>query len=91
MRGLSALVAASRREDRYGVVLLCDPNLADILTTLASAVLALRQYTRVSVGVGGLTVALGQVLPKAPLLGRVGLNRWIADGRGEQCKHPPVF
>lgn len=50
LRSLSALVAASRKEDRYGVVLLCDPNLADVLTTLASAVLALQQYTRILVG-----------------------------------------
>ena len=49
LRSLSALAAASRKEDRYGVLLLCEPGLADVLVTLASAVLALQQYTKVAV------------------------------------------
>ena len=54
LRSLSALAAASRKEDRYGVLLLCDPNLGDVLVALASAVLVLQQYTRTSVsGKGG--------------------------------------
>lgn len=47
---LSALAAASHSEDRYGVLLLCDPNLADVATTLASTVLVLQQYGKMQVG-----------------------------------------
>ncbi|KXZ57024.1 hypothetical protein GPECTOR_1g925 [Gonium pectorale] len=47
MRGLAGLaVAAQRGEDRYGVVLLCEPALPDIMLGLLSAVLALQQYTK---------------------------------------------
>ncbi|GIL51712.1 hypothetical protein Vafri_7648 [Volvox africanus] len=47
MRGLSGLaVAAQRGEDRYGVVLLCEPTLPTITLSLLSAVLALQQYTK---------------------------------------------
>ena len=36
------------------MLLLCDPNLGDVLVALASAVLVLQQYTRTSVsGKGG--------------------------------------
>ena len=49
LRSLSALAAASRKEDRYGVLLLCEPGLSDVLVTLASAVLALQQYTKSAV------------------------------------------
>ncbi|GLC39723.1 hypothetical protein PLESTB_000439100 [Pleodorina starrii] len=47
LRGLCGLtVAAQRGEDRYGVVLLCEPALPDIAAGLLSAVLALQQYTK---------------------------------------------
>ncbi|PNH06060.1 hypothetical protein TSOC_007626 [Tetrabaena socialis] len=47
LRGLAGLtVAAQRGEDRYGVVLLCEPSLADIAVGLLAAVLALQQYTK---------------------------------------------
>ncbi|GFR40748.1 hypothetical protein Agub_g1358, partial [Astrephomene gubernaculifera] len=47
LRGLCGLtVAAQRGEDRYGVVLLCEPALPDIVLGLLSAVLALQQYTK---------------------------------------------
>lgn len=47
LRSLAGLAsAAARGEDRYGVVLLCDPGLADILAALLSAVAALQQYTK---------------------------------------------
>lgn len=51
LRSLAGLAsAAARGEDRYGVVLLCDPGLADILAALLSAVAALQQYTKFVVG-----------------------------------------
>ena len=50
MRALSGLTAASRIEDRYGVVLLCEPLLADVVTTLLSVVLALQHYVKQEVG-----------------------------------------
>jgi hypothetical protein len=46
---VSGLAAASRHEDRYGLVLLCDPGLADITSSLLSAVLALQQYSKLTV------------------------------------------
>lgn len=49
MRALSALAAASRTEDRYGVVLLCNPHLADVTIALLSATAALQTYTRLVV------------------------------------------
>jgi len=48
LRALSSLAAVSRKEDRYGVVLLCDPNLADIIMGLLSTILVLQQYTRIT-------------------------------------------
>ncbi|KAF5843578.1 hypothetical protein DUNSADRAFT_12840 [Dunaliella salina] len=46
LRALSGMTAASRAEDRFGVVLLCEPLLADVLASLLSTVLALQQYTK---------------------------------------------
>jgi len=46
LRALSGMTAASRAEDRFGVVLLCEPVLADVLASLLSTVLALQQYTK---------------------------------------------
>ncbi|GAX81520.1 hypothetical protein CEUSTIGMA_g8948.t1 [Chlamydomonas eustigma] len=46
LRILSSLAAASRGEDRYGVLLLCEPGLADVVLNMASALLALQQYTK---------------------------------------------
>lgn len=46
LRSLSALAAASRHEDRFGVVLLCEPSLAEVVATLASSALALGEYSR---------------------------------------------
>uniref|UniRef100_A0A061RGB8 Nucleoporin NDC1 n=1 Tax=Tetraselmis sp. GSL018 TaxID=582737 RepID=A0A061RGB8_9CHLO len=48
VRALSALVAASRSEDRYGVAQLCRPSLGDCLAALLSALGALRQYIRLT-------------------------------------------
>lgn len=51
LRGLCGLtVAAQRGEDRFGVVLLCEPALPDIALTLLSAVLVLQHYTKFVVG-----------------------------------------
>jgi hypothetical protein len=52
MRAVAALAAASRSEDRFGVLLLCEPNLADVVTTLLSATLALQQYGKAMVSAG---------------------------------------
>lgn len=50
LRGLSGMaVAAQRGEDRYGVVLLCEPTLGDITAALLAAVLALQQYVKLTV------------------------------------------
>ncbi len=49
LRALSALVAASRQEDVYGVVLMCPPTLGDVMLLLLSCVLATQAYTRTSV------------------------------------------
>jgi len=46
IRALAALGASSRAEDRYGVVLLCQPALADVLVALLSCVSALQAYSR---------------------------------------------
>jgi hypothetical protein len=65
-RALSGLAAASRAEDRYGVLLLSAPNLGDVLLGLGGAVLALQAYGRAlsssSPSVGGL---LGRALGAA--------------------------
>lgn len=46
-RTLSGLAAAAQRgEDCYGVVLLCDPNLADMVAALAALALALQAYSK---------------------------------------------
>lgn len=48
LRGLAGLaVAAQRGEDRYGVVLLCEPTLPAVTAGLLSVVLALQQYVKV--------------------------------------------
>lgn len=52
LRSLSGLAAASRTEDRYGVVLLCAPNLADIVSSLLSLILVLQQYIKYTVSWG---------------------------------------
>jgi hypothetical protein len=49
LRAVSGLAAASRHEDRYGLVLLCEPGLADVTSALLSAVLALQQYSKLTV------------------------------------------
>ncbi|KAG2433562.1 hypothetical protein HYH02_012679 [Chlamydomonas schloesseri] len=47
LRGLCGLtVAAQRGEDRFGVVLLCEPALPDIALALLSVVLVLQHYTK---------------------------------------------
>ena len=46
------MIVASHTEDRYGVVLLCEPLLADALACLLSTVLALQQYTKQEVRMG---------------------------------------
>eukprot|EP00884_Botryococcus_braunii_P015231 jgi/Botrbrau1/2391/Bobra.0395s0023.1 len=44
LRALSALTAASRREDHFGVVQLSEPSLATVLGSLTSALLVLQHY-----------------------------------------------
>lgn len=51
MQVLSGLVVAGQQgEDRFGVLLLCDPNLSDMLAACVSLSLVLQQFvkTRVS-------------------------------------------
>jgi hypothetical protein len=40
------MTAASRAEDGYGVVLMCEPLLPDVLRCLLSVILTLQQYTK---------------------------------------------
>lgn len=46
LRALAALLCASFKEDRYGVVQLCEPSLPTVLAALLSARLVLQQYAR---------------------------------------------
>jgi len=48
VRSLSALVAASPKEDTYGVAQLQTPSLGECVVSLLSALVALRQYVRQS-------------------------------------------
>eukprot|EP00798_Chlamydomonas_sp_ICE-L_P014470 gene14470-20491_t len=50
VRSIAGLVSASRSEDRYGVVLLCEPTLADLVASLLSTILVLQQFVKHQTG-----------------------------------------
>lgn len=49
LRSLSGLAASGLQLDKYGLLQLSSPNLADVLSTLLGVVLVLRAYVRSTV------------------------------------------
>jgi len=83
VRALSALAAASRGQDRYGVVLMADPVLGDVVVGLLAVVIAAQQYAKAATLQASRPSALGSALRR--LVELAGQPAHVSLQQGDGC------